>query len=126
MYDADQIVAHAVGDYVLQSDWMANRKTQSNVAAIAHASTYALPFLFLRPSKRALAVIVGTHFLIDRFRLARYVCWAKNQTGPIETRELTVTGYPESRPTWLATWLLIITDNILHVLINGLAIKRLK
>ena len=126
MHSADQIVAHAVGDYVVQSDWMANHKTKRALPAALHAITYALPFLFLKPSRKALAVIVGTHYLIDRYRLARFVCWAKNQTGPIETHELTDTGYPDSRPPWLAYWLLFITDNILHVLINGWALRRWK
>ena len=125
MFTADQLVAHAVGDYILQSDWMATTKTNRWLPAALHAVTYALPFLFFRPSLYALVVIVGTHYLIDRYRLARFVCWAKNQTGPIETHELTATGYPESRPIWLSTWLLIITDNILHVLINGAALRWL-
>jgi hypothetical protein len=124
MYTADQLVAHGVGDYVLQSDWMATQKTRAALPAAAHAITYAVPFQALRPSRRALAVIIGTHYLIDRYRLARFVCWAKNQTGPIETRELTGTGYPADRPAWLATWLLIITDNLLHILINGWALRR--
>jgi hypothetical protein len=108
----------------MQSDWMANQKTSSNLAAALHAVTYTLPFLFLRPSRHALSMIAATHFLIDRYRLARFVCWAKNQTGPIESRELTATGYPASRPAWLSTWLLVITDNLLHILLNGWALSR--
>ena len=66
---ADQLLCHLIGDYVLQSDWMANEKTKKSVAALAHAITYGLPFLFLRPSLAAFLLIVGSHFLIDRFRL---------------------------------------------------------
>ena len=47
MFTADQLVAHAVGDYILQSDWMANEKTKRSLAAAVHALTYALPFLLL-------------------------------------------------------------------------------
>ena len=122
MFTADQLVAHAVGDYLLQTDWMANNKMHSHVAAGVHARTYALPFLLLRPSLVALAVIIGTHFLIDRYRLARYVSWAKNQIGPLADRSLTATGFPAASPPWLAAWLLTIEDNILHVLINGFAL----
>lgn len=127
MITADQLLAHAVGDYVLQSDWMANNKTKRTVAALAHVATYALPFLFLLPSLTALAVIVGTHFVIDRWRLARYVCWAKNRllgTTP-PWSECTATGYPPDRPPWMAVWLLIIADNVMHVAINGLALRYL-
>lgn len=123
--DADQLLVHAVGDYILQSDWMANHKATDNTAAALHAATYSLPFLLLRPGWKAMAVITGTHFLIDRFRLARYVCWAKNWFAPKgEDHEMTGTGYPADRPAWLSTWLLIITDNILHVVINGIALRR--
>jgi chromate transport protein ChrA len=121
MFTASQLVAHMVGDYILQSDWMANRKTERAYVAAIHAATYALPFLFFHPSLLALAVIVGTHALIDRYRLARYVCWAKNGFP----RPLTNTGYPEDRPAWLSVWLLFIADNILHVLINGAALRWL-
>lgn len=82
MITADQLVAHAVGDYILQSDWMATTKTKKTVAALAHVATYTLPFLFLTRSLAALAAILGTHLLIDRWRLARYVVWAKNFIAP--------------------------------------------
>jgi hypothetical protein len=134
MITADQLLCHAIGDYVLQSDWMANEKTKRSFAALCHVATYGLPFLFLRPSWKAYVVIVGTHFIIDRWRLARFVVWAKNHLGPscgftmrepAACRFLTPTGYPEGTPAWLAVWLLIIADNIMHVTINGLALKYL-
>lgn len=140
MITGDQLLCHAVGDYVLQSDWMANNKTRRSVAALAHAVTYALPFLLLHPSATAVVVIVSTHFVIDRWRLARYVVWAKNAflapDGPpipqlirgthrLSWQNCQHTGYSASTPPWLATWLMIIADNVLHVAINGLALKYL-
>ena len=128
MITADQLVAHAIGDYVLQSDWMANEKTKRSVAALAHVVAYTLPVLWLTRSLLALAIILGTHFVIDRWRLARYVCWAKNWLSPTGTHpwsECSATGYPPDRPAWLAVWLLIIADNVMHVVINGLAIQYL-
>lgn len=123
------MVAHAIGDYVLQSDWMANEKTKRSLAALCHVITYAIPFLWFRPSWLALTVIVGTHFVIDRWRLARFVVFAKNYLAPISQWSMwgnsSGTGYPSERPAWLAVWLLIIADNVLHVLINGLALRYL-
>lgn len=118
MFTADQLVAHAVGDYILQSHWMATEKTKNSVAAAIHAVTYTLPFLLITHSPEALAVICGTHFLVDRFRLARFVVWFKN--GP--WKPVTATGYPDDVPAWLSVWLLIAADNIIHVAINALAI----
>ena len=118
MFTADQIVAHLVGDYLIQSHWMATEKTKQNLAAAAHAGTYTLPFALITQSLLALALIAGTHFLIDRYRLARFVVWLKNGArGPV-----TATGYPADAPPWLSVWLLIIADNTLHLICNGLAI----
>lgn len=140
MITADQLLCHTIGDYILQSDWMANEKTKRSIAALVHVATYGLPFLFLRPSWTAYAVIVGTHFVIDRWRLARFVVLLKNvigcpsvwshvMRGKPRIHELpdynTATGYAPETPAWLAVWLLIIADNIMHVTINGLALRYL-
>jgi len=98
MLTADQLIAHAVGDYLLQSDWMAQEKTKRSIAAAAHALVYSLPFLFLRPSLLAWAVIVGTHFILDRWRLARYVVWAKNLLAPRWLRTCEHTDRPARWP----------------------------
>jgi hypothetical protein len=126
MITADQLVAHAVGDYLLQSDWMAQEKTKRTVAALAHVATYGLPFILLGASAWALMAIIASHFVIDRWRLARYVVWTKNWMGPNRPwAECSATGYPPDRPPFMAVWLLIIADNILHVICNGLALQYL-
>lgn len=80
------LLAHLAGDYLLQSDWMAIEKTKRWWPAIAHGLVYTLPFALLTQSWEALAVIAGTHVVIDRFRLARHVCWAKNWLAPVRLR----------------------------------------
>jgi len=167
------IVCHLVGDYLLQSDWMAQNKRRSSVAAAVHAFTYSLPFLLLQPSFWAVVLICETHYFIDRYGLARYVVWAKNWLGrkeewylstlvPAGGSEIYVagrdleelypagreangvitkqeakmcrtppwkycreTGYPPSTPQWLSTWLVIIADNTLHLIIAGAALTWL-
>lgn len=118
LFTADQLVAHAVGDYVIQSHWMATEKTKQHTAAAVHAVTYTMPFLLITQSVVALAVICGSHFLIDRYRLARYVVWLKN--GPWLPK--TATGYQDDVPPWLSVWLLIAADNVMHVICNAAAI----
>ena len=178
---ANQLVAHAIGDYVLQSDWMANQKIKRLWIALVHALTYYIPFAFLVPdiSMKAWLVIVITHAVIDRWRLARYVCWLKNWSAipwipqfkifyrcpACSAEELRIevsdkadpkatciecggsldafgcskhtlnanypwskcrsTGYYEGRPAWLSVWLMIITDNLMHICINAAAIQYL-
>jgi len=125
----EQLLLHLFGDYVIQSDWMAQKKTSESVPALVHAITYTLPFAILTGSWQALVVICLTHFVIDRWRLARYVCWIKNIPSPKEFRhpwsECVGTGYHKDRPAWLAVWLLIIADNTMHLAINYFALKYL-
>jgi hypothetical protein len=120
------LLAHLVGDYVVQSDWMATEKTKRWWPAVAHAATYGLPFLLVTQSPLALAVIVGTHAVIDRYRLARHVVWLKNHTAPRgfnpPWRECTATGYSPDKPAWMAVWLMIVTDNTIHVCLNSAAV----
>lgn len=123
MFTADQFVAHLVGDYIFQSHWMATNKTKDSFAAWVHAATYTIPFMFITQSQVAWLFIMGTHFLIDRFRLARFVVWAKN--GYSFTETVTNTGYKEDVPVWLSVWLLIIADNTIHLICNGVAIAYL-
>ena len=47
MVTADQLLCHAVGDYVLQSDWMANTKTKRSVACLVHVLINALALRYL-------------------------------------------------------------------------------
>ena len=123
-----QLLAHLTGDYLLQSDWMALNKTKESLPAAAHAVTYALPFLALTRDPRRLALIAGSHFVIDRWRLARHVCWAKNFLAPPGSNppwsECKATGYPPGRPDWMTVWLMIVADNTMHGLCNWLALRE--
>jgi hypothetical protein len=152
----EQLLLHLFGDYITQSDWMAQNKTKADRPAAAHALCYSLPFLlltgFTQHGMAAWVVILSTHYVIDRYRLARYVVWAKNWLGPsvawyrepsgvtekdngIVERfctqptppfaDCSATGYPPERPAWLAVWLLIVADNALHLAINYAALRWL-
>jgi hypothetical protein len=121
MFTADQIVAHLVGDYLTQSHWMATCKTKRWLPAAIHAAIYTATFVLLTHHVSTLLVIGGSHYLIDRYRLARFVVWMKNGCSGA----VTSTGYPEDVPAWLAVWLLIIADNTLHILLNGAALRWL-
>lgn len=154
---ADIVLAHLVGDYIVQSDYMATQKTgatpvgdsSADIAALTHAITYTITYLCITKSPLALALILVSHLVIDRWRLARYVCWAKNfifspwssdmlraavtcSFGPTSSiwshyrrpwSECAGTGYPGDRPAWLTVWLLIIADNTLHLLCNAAAVS---
>lgn len=120
------VLLHFVGDYLIQTDWMAQLKTKRWSPAIIHGITYGLPFLLITQSWLAMLVIIGTHIIIDHYRLARHVVWFKNQLAPKAYRykwsEGNLTGYRNDAPVWLTTWLMIIADNTIHIAINTLAI----
>lgn len=137
-----QLILHLVGDYVTQSDWMAQNKTKSNWAAFVHAMVYSLPFLAIG-SVRAFLLIEVTHFWIDRFRLARYIVWAKNavlcplffrgihndeqlaEAYSLSWENCKVTGYPSATPQWVSMWLMVIADNTVHLAVNYCALRWL-
>lgn len=120
-------LAHFVGDYILQSHWMATEKVKRWWPAIVHGATYTLPYLFVTQSPLALFVIFSTHVVIDRYRLAKYLSFAKNHLGPRSSWPEWETakdngGFNKETPTWLSMWLLFIADNTVHVLINAAAV----
>ncbi len=127
MFIADQLVAHLVGDFLLQTDWMAREKNRNSFACLVHVFFYTLPFLLITQSPAALAVIAGTHFAIDRWQMGRYLIWVRNSLFPGHRpwRECVQTGFSPQTPEHLARMLYIAFDNILHIVINGLAIYYL-
>lgn len=124
------LLAHFVGDYLAQSDWMARMKTSRWFPAIVHALTYTACYLVVTRSIPALVVIGGTHAVIDRYRLARHVVYAKNFLAPAHEwppswEECKATGYDPTRPPWMTVWLMIIADNTIHMVINALSVMYL-
>lgn len=125
-----ELISHLLGDYVFQNHWMATNKVRAWFPAIVHAAVYSLIFLlWLQPSWQAMAVIFGTHAIIDRYRLAGY--WVRFYGIGCEScfqrynREMM--GWPPTKPAppFLAVWLLIIVDNTFHLVINHAALRLL-
>lgn len=132
------LAAHFIGDYLLQSHWMANEKSGSWAATYAHGFTYGIPFAILFVVALPLtpwmflawAIIVVTHMYIDHYRLAKHVGWLKNQIGPKKYRPsykeaMDNFGYSASTPPFIGFWLMVITDNTMHIIINYLAVLLL-
>lgn len=122
-----ELLLHLTGDYLLQTEQMALRKTRSWFWAILHAGVYSLPFLLVIQRWEAWAVIFGTHALIDRFRLANFACRFKNVFwfGPDRPVGDPETGYAVDTPIHVKFWLVVIIDNTIHLIINHLALKYL-
>lgn len=83
MIGLELLAAHMVGDYILQNDWMANRKQRSTMALLAHCLLYTMCFLpFLEYARTAVhaglfsALLLLSHAIIDHRR------WTLGSTWP--------------------------------------------
>ena len=147
------ILCHLLGDYVLQSDWMAMNKARKTIPCLVHCILYTIPFLLITQDWKALLFIFGTHFLIDRFPIiVKRLIWFKNHINPKlafpsfekckttgyfdnlgcelgicrENRTETVRGIEyQPRINYITIWLYIITDNFLHLACNYFAVTFL-
>ena len=91
-----ELLAHLIGDYVLQNHWMAMRKTHSFIVALVHGFFYALPFIILfEPSWWQILLIQGSHVLIDYFRVASWWkrFWGVGEIGWLPGKLLPLIGY---------------------------------
>lgn len=94
-------LAHLIGDYITQTDWVAARKRTSSLVCFIHVCAYLLPFLLCPLCWGQLALIGAQHFVQDRFGLARTFMHYTDH-------EAFATGA-------LAPWSIVVTDNILHL-----------
>lgn len=115
------LIFHFIGDYLFQNDWMAKEKVEKSWVALLHATIYSIPFMFLLDFNILVAFILITHFFIDRFRLAVY--WIKLANWNWKSENF---GYPKDTPKWLSMWLMIIIDNVFHLIINTIIIIIIK
>ena len=96
------IYAHLIGDYLIQTDWMAAGKKRSSWICSVHVLTYLVPFLFCGLEWWQLALIGVEHFAQDRTGIVVWLMKAKGSaafaTGPC------------------SPWSIIVTDNVLHIL----------
>lgn len=119
-----QLILHGIGDYLIQTDtWAVNKKNKGIygfLCCLKHCITYTIPFVFITQSPLALTAIFISHFVVDRTRIVEWSLAWKNGV-----RNISNFGFSERKPTYIAFWLFIITDNVIHLLCNYLAIEYL-
>lgn len=96
------VLAHLVGDFILQNDWMSRNKKTNNIACTVHVITYLLPFLFTSISAWKLVLIGIEHFIQDRTTIVEKFLLA------VGKKDFTVPP--------LAPWSMIVVDTIFHIL----------
>jgi hypothetical protein len=66
------LIAHLIGDFILQNEWMATNKKSSSVACGVHVAVYMLPFLLCDLPWYQFGLIAAQHFVQDR---SGFVFW---------------------------------------------------
>lgn len=116
------IVAHLLGDYVFQNNWMGVEKTKRWFPAIVHAVLYTAAFAIFFGFCWALIPIGVTHLVIDRYSLVkRYWVdfWGIGKTGWLPGK---FGVQMENAPPFIGLWLAFIADNTIHLVINGVSL----
>jgi hypothetical protein len=65
-------IAHVIGDFILQTDWMAVNKKRNSFACAVHVVVYMLPYLLCDMVWWQLLIIAVEHFAQDR---SEFVNW---------------------------------------------------
>ena len=124
-----QLILHAIGDYLVQNDWMALNKKKpgfkGNIACLVHVFSYGLPFLFIG-STPAVMWIIFTHYLIDRYHIVEsFLAFRNNVKDSFGKYDTSNFGFSPDRPTFISVWLYIFVDNIFHIICNYLSLHFL-
>ena len=96
------IYAHLIGDYLLQTDWMAAHKKQKSWICGVHVIAYMIPFLWCGLSIWQFMAVAFQHFFQDH---TQFISWLMVVKG---SRYF---GQPPMAP-----WSVVVTDNIVHIL----------
>lgn len=96
------IYAHLLGDFIIQTDWMAQHKKESSLRCGIHVLTYMIPFLLCGLLWWQLLLIAVQHYAIDR---THFVQWFMKVKG--SEKFATNVCFP---------WSQIVVDNVLHIL----------
>lgn len=110
----EQLILHAVGDYLIQNDWMAQNKKKKTwlgeFGCQVHCISYSLPFLIIGSWQACLAIYLS-HYAIDR---SGFIMWYMKTTGKSDF----------AKPP-LGPWSIFAVDNTFHLVCNYLALMLL-
>lgn len=104
-------VGHLIGDFLLQTNWMATQKSQYWVARLVHVIVYTLSVstvalaIGVGLSTWGIVIIFGSHFIVDKRTIAPWWVATVMQTTGKESG-----------------WLGLVVDQVFHVLILALVL----
>ncbi len=100
------LIGHVIGDFILQTRWMAEKKNSEWLPLLAHSAVYTavvtiLSFLAKGVSVWGILIVFASHVVLDQRRFVNL--WARIVTG-----------------TENSDWLKIALDQSWHIVILGL------
>lgn len=101
MIPINYILAHFIGDFLLQNDWMATGKKKSSLICSIHVAFYMIPFALVEVTWLQFLLIAIQHWIQDR---SRFVGWWCKLIGSFQS-ELRTGGLP---------WGHFIVDQVFH------------
>ncbi|QFF97784.1 DUF3307 domain-containing protein [Psychrobacillus glaciei] len=102
------LIGHLIGDYLLQTNWMARNKSKKWLPLLVHCIVYTviiIGILYIGNGwlpLNAILLIFVSHLILDKRVFV--VWWVKNIMGAKEKD---------------AGWLIIIADQIFHIIVLG-------
>lgn len=119
----EQLLLHLFGDFIVQNDWMALNKKKNGLIGFLtcsiHCISYSLPF-FLITNWMGVLLICISHFALDRTYVTEK--FLKLRNGVKNTSNF---GFKKERPFEITFWLMVITDNVIHLICNYFIITYL-
>ena len=106
-------IAHLVGDFLLQTDWMAKNKKENSWACTAHVACYILPFLlFADLTWQQFILITAQHWIQDRTYIVKLSMIHITRQRNFAQNEM------------FLPWSLIVVDNVWHLVCLYIIIER--
>lgn len=73
------ILCHAVGDYVLQSDYIAKNKSSSTYILLIHCALYIIPFAIVFNLDYRLLILFVLHTVVDYLKIYKIINLLEDQ-----------------------------------------------
>lgn len=100
----DWLIAHLIGDYLLQNDWMAQNKKLRSWPCFVHVAIYsATMWAMTQWPPWAMLVVFATHFVQDRTGFVKWYMLLIGQSKFVEPP--------------MAPWSIIVVDNVMHIVV---------
>lgn len=68
------VLAHFIGDFLLQNDYQAINKKKSSLVCFSHVLWYCVPFVLTTATPFMIFLIFVQHFIQDRWGFIKWYC----------------------------------------------------